>query len=194
VDQGRRRQLGIVLIVLGAIAMTVGLIGMISSGDGDTVAVTTTAGATTTSSTTTSAPTTTTTTTTATTSTTSSTTTTTTVAVPDLIGGFADMFRDSLDGADGTFAFETLHPVVVSTFGEELCRAYVDREVVLIRDYTLTGPIEGPTPRVFETSGGEVTVDVYTAPVTFTFQGQQVDTTGAFAIVDGEVRWFTECR
>ena len=41
---------------------------------------------------------------------------------------------------------------------------------------------------------GDVTVDVYTAPVTFTFQGQQFEATGDFALVDGVVHWFTTCR
>jgi len=111
-----------------------------------------------------------------------------------IIEEFAAAFASSLDTGRGDFAYERLHPVVVARYGVDFCRAYVDREVVLISDYTIVGPVSGPTPQPFTTPTGDVTVDVYTAPVTFTFQGQQVDATGAFALVDGVVHWFTTCR
>lgn len=198
-----RRRLGIGLVLVGILAVLIGLVGMLSSGeDGDlsaatTIAAATTAtGATTTTAAPTSSSTSTTTTTTvpATSSSTSSTTSTTGVSPQAIVEEFAAAFASSLATGSGDFAYERLHPVVVALYGADLCRAYVDREVVLISDYTFAGPVSGPTPQPFTTATGDVTVDVYTAPVTFTFQGQQFEATGDFALVDGVVHWFTTCR
>lgn len=205
-----RRTIGIGLTAVGVATMVVGFVGLLRTGGSTTAAPATTAA----SSATTSAPTTTTTTlpptsttttaattTQATTTTTSSPTTTTTASTttttdpgPDLVLAFADAFRTALASGDGDFAYQRLHPIVLAIFGEDLCRGYVDREVTLIQEYRITGEVDGPSRRVYETPDGDIGVDIYEAPATFTFQGQEFEATGAFALVDGEVRWFTECR
>jgi hypothetical protein len=194
-----RRQTGIGLVAAGAIAIVIGFVGLLGSEDAPIAASTTapdpssTTAPETTTSVATTAPSSTTT-TVATTTTTTTAPTTTTRPASDRIEAFAAEFASALADGDTSFAYARLHPTVLAIFGAELCEAYVDREVALIQDYRIVGPVEGPTRRVYETPDGDVGVDVYEAAVTFTFQGQTVEATGAYAFVDGEVHWFTACR
>ena len=45
--------------------------------------------------------------------------------------------------------YERLLPELRTAFGEELCRAWVDREILAISAYQLTGEITGPSTRTF---------------------------------------------
>ena len=58
--------------------------------------------------------------------------------------------------------------------------------VVKWKEFTLD-----PDSTDCETSGSCAVVELATSNV---FQGQTVETTGSFAIVDGTVLWFTACR
>ena len=85
--------------------------------------------------------------------------------------------------------------MVLGTYDADLCRSYIEREMLTLGDYKLTGPVEGPISRTYATNDGNVTVDqAYDAPVSFTFQGQSFNATGGFAIEGGQVYWFTQCR
>jgi hypothetical protein len=156
-------------------------------------ATTTTAGApattTTIASTTTTAPTM----TTAAPGTTTGAPTTTTASSAETLDEFIAEYQAALADDDSGFLFDRLHPVVLALFDADTCRAYIDREIVTIASYTMTGT---PTTRAaaFDTPDGPVNVDLIEAPIHFEFQGQGVDTTGQFALVDGQIRWFTQCR
>lgn len=170
---------------LGAVLLLVGVIGWVLDGDDAEAAVAAEPASS-------SAP-------TSTVSTTTSTTTSTTVApttqapvttvAGETVEEFAAAYTAALDAGDLGFLFDRLHPTVVTRFGEQACRDYVASEIALIRDYRVTGPVSGPTPRVFE---GE-SVEVLEAPVTFRFRGEEFQTVGSFAVVDGQIRWFTSC-
>jgi hypothetical protein len=125
-----------------------------------------------------------------------STTTATTVAIPSpTVADFVDEFRTAIDAGHVDFLFDRLHPVVLATYEADLCRGYIEREILALDDYRLIGPVEGPFVRTFPSQGGEITVEqAFDAPVSFNFQGQSFDVTGGFAIEDGQVYWFTECR
>lgn len=199
-QRAMKRRLAIGLITLGSTLVISGVLGTVLPGDHEAVAAptsspTSAAVATTGESAVTSeAPPA----TTAPESTTASSTTTTTTepSEPDeTVEEFADAFARALQNGDSGFVFRRLHPVVLERHDEQLCRDYVEREVMQIEDYRLTGPPTGPTPATFNAPNGEVSVDeLWRAPVSFTFQGQPVDTEGAFAVVDGQMHWFTDCR
>lgn len=133
--------------------------------------------------------------TTATTTTTTSTTTTTTAAPLPSIEDFVVAYAAATASGDANFLFENLLPSLRDVFGEELCRGWVDREIVIITDYQLTGEVTGPIARTLNVGETTLTVDqYYEAPVKFTFQGESFDTVATFAVQDGRVYWIGACR
>lgn len=189
-----RRGVAMGLMGLGAVLVVVSTIGWIGQRGAaqpeaapDSTTTTTVAETTTTSSTTT--------TTEATTTTTTEATTTTTVAttVVDeaaLVEEFIPMYRIAIQLENVDFLFERLHPEVLTLSTPELCRDFIEREILALQEYEQIGPVEGPEVRDLGT-GLE---SVYTVPVSFVFEGTSFEATAAYAVVDGEVRWFTECR
>jgi hypothetical protein len=113
--------------------------------------------------------------------------TTTTAAPDELIRAFIVQYAAATDSDDAEFLYSTMHPTVIAAGGEELCRNFVDAEIVLISDYQLIGPITGPVLLVGN-------VEAYQAEVSFSFQGQQFTDNAAYAVEDGSVRWFSTCR
>jgi hypothetical protein len=188
-------------MVLGGVLVIAAIIGLIAGGGGTAGPVE--ASATTTASTTTVPAATT---TTATTTTTVATTTTptmtiietttvatTTTTAPDpvaAIEAFVPEFAGMIATGDVQGLFDTLHPAVLDAQDADLCRAYIEREILALVDYRLTGAVTGPAPTTF----GSTTVDVYSGTVSFSYQGQPFDSTATFALVGGQVRWFTTCR
>jgi len=65
---------------------------------------------------------------------------------------------------------------------------------VALEGYHPTGPPSDPVTRVFNTPDGQVSVAVIDIPIAFTFQGEEFDVTGNYALVHGVMHWFTECR
>ncbi|MFP5332768.1 MAG: hypothetical protein ACLGHX_10470 [Acidimicrobiia bacterium] len=183
------RTLGLVVMGLGAVMSVAGAVGMVTAGE-DAVP----AAADTTSTTLAATTTTTTTTATTTTSSTEPSTTqdSTPIAVPDPaeIEGFVADFVGWIDAGDSDSLTARLHPVVIDEYGEDLCREFVAREILALEDYRLTGPVTGPEPSRY----GTVDVDLFRAPVAFTFQGSEFQGDATFAFVDGRVRWFATCR
>ena len=185
-----RRSAGIVLTALGGLLLIIGVVGMVTSGDdsnGAIVAPSTTTESLATASTTLSPSTTST--TAATTTTSVAATTTTTIDVVSEVETFVPTFADAIAREDIDYLYDTLHPVVTTLFEEDLCRTFIEAEILLLEDYRLTGDVTGPST---ENIGGQV-VETYRGPVAFGFQGQDFETGATFAY-EQSVRWFTECR
>lgn len=122
------------------------------------------------------------------TTTTSPPTTTMTLEEAETVEEFVLLFAAALEERDFDFVWQRLHPEVVEIGGEDLCRAWVESEIMALSDYTL-----------HEVTGGPETVngipDVYSAAVSFTYQGQVFDDgSGQYALVDGTFRWLGVCR
>ena len=184
----------------GAVALSAGVIGLLVGGDGEqpspvaTAAPVTAAPATvppTTLAPTTLAPTTTVVeTTVAPTTAPPEATTTTTAAADQTVEEFFPDYVAAIESGDVDFLFDRLHPAVVEQFDPELCRAFIEREILALGNYQVTGDVTGPAPQDI----GGATYEVYSAPVSFDFQGESFEGTASFAVVDGEIRWFTTCR
>jgi hypothetical protein len=120
--------------------------------------------------------------------------TTTTIAVETVEAFVADFARALADGDVG-FVFSRLHPTVIELYGDELCRAWTEREIMALGDYQVTGPVAGPEDVAVSADGATVEVsDVFVAPIRFAFQGESFDSQGQFAPVDGVIHWLGVCR
>ncbi len=116
---------------------------------------------------------------------------TTTTAVPDeTVAEFLVAYREALDADDLDFLFDRLHPVVKDSFGEQLCRDFVAREIAALDNYEATADPGEPVPR----SILGMSVQMYEVPIAFDFQGQHFEAVGTFALVDGRIHYFAECR
>ncbi len=177
------------MMVVGILLTVVGAAGFALDGDDLPVAATTSSTASTSAvPTTTSAP------STPAPTTTTTTAATTTTSPPETVEEFALAFAAALDRGDADFVFDRLHPIVIAIHDEASCRATVEDRVLLITDYRLTGPVSGPESVDFTVSNRVITVsEQFRAPVAFGFQGTEVETEGVFALLDGEIRWFTDC-
>lgn len=111
------------------------------------------------------------------------------------IDGFVTRFVRALDEDDTGFLIDSLHPKVVEAYGRDLCSAWIEREIVTLEDYQLTGDPVGPTTRRSHTPAGLVEISgTFEVPVSFTFGGRQFDSRAGFAITGGSVYWLGECR
>lgn len=142
------------------------------------------------------APTTTTTaaTTTSTTTTTTAPTTTTTLP-PETVEAFVAAYRAALDADDVEFLFTRLHPQVIEIQGEELCRAWVEREVIVLDNYQIAGEITGPADQMFPAPDGSqfAIADTFSTTVTFTIEGQNFESEAGFALVESAMYWLGTC-
>lgn len=103
---------------------------------------------------------------------------------------FVVEYAAALDRDDIAFLLDRLHPVVISAYGADLCRDWIEREIVTLEGYRLTGPVLGPSPlRVAIPDGETVIDDAFSAPVSFVFQGSTVDAEAGFASIDGVIHW-----
>jgi hypothetical protein len=132
--------------------------------------------------------------TTSTTSTTQAPATTTTIAA-ETVEAFVQAFAAALESGDRAFVGDRLHPVVYEGWGEDLCGAWIDREIMTLSDYTLVQVTSGPGDATVTTPNGSVSVaNVSAADVTFSFQGQSFESVGSFASIDGIMYWLGQCR
>lgn len=192
-----KQSIGVGLIGAGLLVALIGLVGWVTAGDGDepepeAVETTTTSELTTTTeatTTTTLPPTTTTSTLPQTTTTSAPTTTTTTFDTSGAIEDFVADFTNAIARQDVEFLISTIHPSVLTLFDEESCRTFIEEEILLLQDYRLTGDVEGPES---QTIAG-TPVNMFRAPVAFTFQGQEFTSEAGFAFEGPDVRWFTQC-
>jgi hypothetical protein len=166
------------------------LVGLLMLGGSDEPASTTT-------TTLIAAPTTTTTLPPTTTTTTATTTTapTTTTTPPETLEEFVVAYRAALDSDDVEFLVTRLHPRIIEIHGEELCRAWVGREVVNLDNYQLIGEVSGPADEMFTAPDGSqfAIADKFSATASFTFQGTPGESPADFALVDGVMHWLGTC-
>ena len=181
-----RRLLGLLATGLGAALILVGLL-MQSAFVEPEPTTTTSIGSTTT--TTSLAPTSTTTTTTL------PATTTTTTTPPETLEEFVVAYRAALDDDDVAFLVSRLHPRIIEIQGEELCRAWVEREVVNLNDYQIVGEISGPADEMFTAPDGSqfAIADTFSTTVTFTIQGENFESEAGFALVESVMHWLGTC-
>ncbi len=65
---------------------------------------------------------------------------------------------------------------MVGGFGPDLCRNWVEDEILQFSNYELSGPAEGPCDQSFTTPAGTGVIEnAFSAPVVFTFQDQSFD-------------------
>jgi hypothetical protein len=121
-------------------------------------------------------------------------TTTTAPAAPsDLVAAFIQVFSAAIADGDIDALLASLHPAVRLNHGDELCRGFIEREILQLVDYELTGGVTGPTSKSLSTGGDPVSVsNIYEAEVRFDFLGQTFDVLSDFA-VDDEVTWLAVC-
>lgn len=121
---------------------------------------------------------------------------TTTSTLPlETVEKFGLLFATAITERDADFLFDRLHPAVVGGFGANLCRTWIEQEILLLENYRLTGPVAGPVERPFTTPvGSGIIKNSFSAPVTFSFSGQEFESDGGFALVDSEMRWLGQCR
>ncbi len=117
--------------------------------------------------------------------------TTTTVGAAETVEEFVALFAAAIAEGDTDFLMARLHPIVLQLQDEALCRTFVEGEILSLGAYTLVGEATGPTTVTIE--GVEVT-NYYSAQVSFVFEGETIETVGAFALVDGQMRWLAVCR
>lgn len=97
----------------------------------------------------------------------------------------------AVEAGDGEFLHDRLHPVVLDQSEAELCGSFIEREILALGDYRMTGEVEGPIEREV---AGTLIRELYSVPVAFEFQGETFEGTATFAPVAGQMHWFTECR
>ncbi len=181
-----RKSIGLLLMGGGAALILIGV--LMLAGPTEPAPTTTTAIA---------APTTTTTaaTTTSTTTTTTAPTTTTTLP-PETVEAFVATYRAALDADDVEFLFTRLHPQIIEIHSAELCRAWVEREVVNLDNYQIAGDVTGPADEMFTAPDGTqfAIADKFSTTISFTFEGQATESPAEFALVDGVMYWLGTCR
>ncbi len=105
------------------------------------------------------------------------------------------LYVEAIESGDVDFLVERLHPAVTGGFGPDLCRSWIEAEILQLRDYEITGPIDGPHDQTFTSPAGEGTIEnVFSVPTSFTFQSQQFETDAGFALVDTVMHWLGQCR
>ena len=193
-----RRSIGVVIAAVGLVMMITGFLLSGGSSSTEPEAAATTAPPTSAPATTTRPPSTATSSTTTSAAAATSTTTTTTTSTtppPPSIEDFVAEYAAAAESGDSAFLFDRLLPGIRDAFGAELCRSWVDREILAIGDYKLTGEITGPSSRSLTAGDTTIAVDeYYEAPVSFTFQGEAVDGKAAWVVDNGQLYWVGECR
>jgi len=192
-----RRVVGVAVMALGVVLLAAAVaIAMSRASDSEPVAAATTSSSGTgstlgPSSTTTSVPVT----TTAPAATTSSSLPTTTTLQPETVAEFVDAFAAALVNRDGDFVMSRLHPDVVGAYPEGTCQAWVADQIMALSDYRMTGGVTGPADKTVTIAGRQVTfTDVYSAPVSFTFGGQDFQSSADFILLEGLVYWLGVCE
>lgn len=197
-----KRWLGPGMVAFGVFVFLIGVIGTFAGGDNAVAAgVTSTSNATTdsiapSSSTTIPATTSTRPSTTTTVQATTSTAPATTTTRPDeTVEEFLAAFSAALAAGDRDFVYTRLHPEITSNWGEDLCSAWVDREIMELSDYTFVSLVSGPADQVVSTPNGSATIaDYFAASVSFVFQGETFFSDGGYALIDSDMYWLGQCR
>lgn len=113
----------------------------------------------------------------------------------DAVRRFVDEIGSWIAAGDAATLFDLLHPTVRERFGEELCRAWIDREVLALVDYQASGDPTGPTSVSVQTPAGPFDLDEsWNVPVSYAFQGQAFDSVAQVGVLDGQLVWLGQCR
>lgn len=129
-----------------------------------------------------------------TTTTTAPPTTTTTLAPEAAITAFIGDFAAAIAGEDTDWLLDHLNSAMILGYGEDLCRNFINAEILELTQYTVTGSVVGPVSKTLTTGVGDVTVSgIYTAETSFVFKGSQFDAKADFVLGDS-VTWLAICR
>ena len=193
-NQGR---IGLIMIITGPVLVVIGVVGSLGSGDDSEVTASPTSTPTFTQPTAATPVITQPTATTQlieTTATSTPATTTTTVAV-ETVDDFVELFAAAIAAANVDFLFDRLHPATLGGFGPDLCRNWIEQEILTLENYQLTSEVAGPRDQSFTTPAGTGTIEnAYSADVSFSFQGQLINGGAGFALIDGVMHWLGQCR
>jgi hypothetical protein len=83
--------------------------------------------------------------------------------VQDLLEQFVIEFNQATANGDVEWLYDHLAPSVIDVFGEDACRAHVERVIVRVEDLTTLGPALGPFDTVVEVplpDGGSAVVEL----------------------------------
>lgn len=110
-----------------------------------------------------------------------------------LIAAFYEGLDPAIRAADADTLVPLLHPATIERYGEPACRTYLGG----LADPTLdieVASVTGPDPWDYVTDDLTTTIpDTWTVQAAFTSQGTTSDRELHVALVNGEVRWFTDC-
>ncbi|MBI2169665.1 MAG: hypothetical protein HYU28_09250 [Actinobacteria bacterium] len=173
------RRLGTVLMIAGAALAAVGAIGLVSDdGDSKPAPAATPTGEVTTSTSR------------------ATTTSTTEAAAPtteELVSAFYEVFGAAFREAETDFLFERLHPEVIALYGEDQCRAFIEK-VPDNRSFEIL-EVHNPAPWNYgEREGREIPIeDAIQVDVIQRIDDRDTQLDSHLAVVGDEVRWFTDC-
>ena len=106
---------------------------------------------------------------------------------------FLPLFAAAFRGGDAAFLLTRLHPAVITLYGEKQCQTYTATLTDPTRAYRITS-VSAPGTYAYTPDGRSIQVpDVLTVRVRQTAYGQRVTGPIHLAVVDGTVRWFTDC-
>jgi hypothetical protein len=107
---------------------------------------------------------------------------------------FFELFAQAIRTGDEAVLLDRLHPVVLDLYGRRQCRAAAasipqdPSFEARVRDVT------GPEPYEYAPDGESITVkDAFTVALTFSTDEGTSRQDGHLALVEGEMRWFTDC-
>jgi hypothetical protein len=106
---------------------------------------------------------------------------------------FLPLFAAAFRGGDAAFLLARLHPAVITLYGRQQCATYTATLTDATRAYRITS-VSAPGTYTYSPDGRSIQVpDVLTVRVRQTAYGQKVTGPIHLAVVDGTVRWFTDC-
>ncbi len=110
-----------------------------------------------------------------------------------LVRQFVARFDGAHDSGDVDFLYGTLDEQVLVRYGAEQCRSYLAATVGSISDLSVNG-VAGPRVFTYTTDGLETPiVDIWSVDLSFLARGDPAGVEFNLHLVDGEIRWFTDC-
>ncbi|MBI2237467.1 MAG: hypothetical protein HYU54_02950 [Actinobacteria bacterium] len=110
-------------------------------------------------------------------------------SLEEFLRAFARAFRTG----EEDFLLDRLHPAVIDLYGEEQCRAFVAGIQDRTAEFTQQS-VEGPTVFRWKVDGSVTRVeDVLTVTITRIREGEETTQEIHLGIVEGTLRWFTDC-
>jgi hypothetical protein len=114
-------------------------------------------------------------------------------AAAETVQAFLPLFAAAFRSGDSAFLLAHLHPAVITLYGQQQCETYTGTLTDPTRAYRITS-VSAPGTYAYSPDGRSIQVpDVLTVRVRQTAYGQKVSGPIHLAVVDGTVRWFTDC-